>query len=294
MVTVRVPATSANLGSGYDTLGVALRAPTETVAVERAPETTVSVEGPFANQVPAEPGANAAGAVAEHLGVAAAIDLEKRIPVGAGLGSSGASAAGAAVGLNRLFDLGLDDGALVEAAAAGEAVASGAAHADNVAASVLGGLAVVASGGVHHLPASVPLVACVPDATVQTRVAREHVPAHISADDHVAALGNVATVVIGMARDDPVRVGRGLIESAMTAPRRALVPGHAAVDAAARDAGATGVAISGAGPSMLATCEADDRTAVAAAMVDAFVEAGVEAEAVETRVGDGARVADGP
>jgi homoserine kinase len=290
MVTVRAPATSANLGSGYDVYGVALDRPADVVRAERAPTTTLSVTGAGARYIPEDPAENAVGAVADALGVTAAIELDKGVRPSSGLGSSAASSAGAALALDALYDLGHDRRTLVEAAAAGEAVAAGDAHRDNVAPALLGGFTAVAGGDVHHVDANVPLVACLPDQVVSTRDARGVVPETASMADLVETVGNAATLFCGMTRDDPELVGRGMADPVVTPARSATIDGYDAAGEAARAAGATGVTVSGAGPGMLAACRADDRRAVAAAMVEAFHDAGVDATAYQTRVGDGAQV----
>lgn len=292
MVTVRSPASSANLGSGYDTLAIALERPADVVTAERTDTTSIEVEGPEAEGVPESVEANTAGAVARALDVEAAIRIHKGIPPGSGLGSSGASAAGAAVALDRLYDLGLTMDALVEVASQGEAVVAGSPHADNVAAAISGGFTVVTDAGITALPTAVPVVVCVPDLTVSTRRAREVVPGSIATEDHVDAIGRVGTVVIGMCRSDPAVVGRGLAESALTAQRKSLIPAYETVVEWSRRAGATGVAVSGAGPSILAVCEAGDRSDVGKAMVEGFATAEIEAVAIETAIGDGTTVLD--
>ncbi|MFB6140924.1 MAG: homoserine kinase, partial [Halosimplex sp.] len=132
MVTVRAPATSANLGSGFDVFGVALDRPADVVRVERASETTIDVTGAGSQFIPEDPEDNTVGAVAEALDAPAHIEIDKGVRPASGLGSSAASAAAAAVALNRLYDRGLTRKELVPIAAEGEAVVSGDAHDDNV------------------------------------------------------------------------------------------------------------------------------------------------------------------
>jgi homoserine kinase len=104
----------------------------------------------------------------------------------------------------------------------------------------------------------------------------------------VHTVGSAATLAVGMCRDDPTLVGAGMDERVVTPARAELVTGYDAVRDAALAAGATGVTVSGAGPAMLAPCPESDRRHVAAAMVDAFAEAGVESRAYQTRVSSGA------
>ncbi|WP_435346243.1 homoserine kinase [Haloarchaeobius sp. HRN-SO-5] len=291
MLTVRAPATSANLGSGFDVFGLALDAPADVVRVERAAETTIELTGAGSQYIPEDPAKNTAGVVAQELDAPARILIDKGVRPASGLGSSAASAAGAAVALNALYDRGLSDEELVRVAAEGEAVVSGAAHADNVAPAIFGGFTVARGDGVTHVDASLPLVVCLPDIVVSTRDARRVVPDSVAMDDVVETVGSAATLAIGMARDDPSLVGRGLHESVVTPRRAELVTGYDAARAAALDAGATGVTISGAGPGVLAVCRTHEgRRHVAGAMVEAFDAAGVDARAYQTAVGDGARL----
>jgi homoserine kinase len=290
MITVRAPATSANLGSGFDVFGVALDRPADVVRVERAERTTIEVTGVGAEYIPTDPDANTVGAVAEALDAPARICIDKGVRPSSGLGSSASSAAGAALALNELYDRGLSRRELVPVAGEGEAVVSGEAHVDNVAPALLGGFTIAADGDVTALDVDVPLVACLPEIAVSTRDARGVVPAEVPMDAMVETVGNAATLTAGMCRSDPELVGRGMDDPAVTPARADLITGYHDVRAAAFDAGATGVTVSGAGPTVLAACRRADRRDIASAMVEAFVEAGVDARAYQTRVGRGAEL----
>jgi homoserine kinase len=290
MVTVRAPATSANLGSGFDVFGVALDRPADVVTVEAADETTIEVTGIGSQYIPEDPERNTAGVVADALDAPAHIHIDKGVRPSSGLGSSASSAAGAAVALAELYDRPLTDEELVRVAAEGEAAVSGDAHADNVAPAILGGFTVVRDDGIEQIDASLSLVACLPDLVVSTRDARTVVPESASMDEIVDTVGSAATLTLGMVRNDPALVGRGLEENVVTPARAALVDGYDAACAAARDAGATGVTVSGAGPGVLAVCRQNDRRQVASALVEGFDGEDVDATAYRTNVGDGARV----
>ncbi|MCG1003849.1 MULTISPECIES: homoserine kinase [Halobacterium] len=290
MVTVRAPATSANLGSGFDVFGVALDRPADVVHVERAAETTIDVTGMGADFIPEEPADNTAGVVAEELGAPAHITIDKGVRPSSGLGSSAASAAGAAVALAALYDRDLSKRELVRVAAQGEAAVSGDAHADNVAPAILGGFTVVRDDGIERVAADLALVVCLPDIVVSTRDARGVVPETASIEDLVDTVGSAATLSIGMCRNDPERVGRGLEEHLVTPARADLIDGYHTACEAAREAGATGVTVSGAGPAVLAVCRDDDQRRVASALVGGFERDGVDATAYRSRVGDGATI----
>ncbi|MFC3958111.1 homoserine kinase [Halovivax cerinus] len=290
MVTVRAPATSANLGSGYDVFGLALGRPADVIHVEAADETTITVEGVGSEYVPEDPRDNTVGAVADALDAPASITIDKGVRPSSGLGSSAASAAGAAVALDTLYGLQTDPEELVRVAAEGEAVVSGDAHADNVAPAILGGFTIVTPDGITTLEASLSLVACLPEIVVSTRDARAVVPSTLSIDDLVDTVGSAATLTAGIARDDPELVGQGMADTVVTPTRSALIDGYDEVREAARLAGATGVTVSGAGPAVLAVCREGTRRAVASAMVDAFADRGIESRAYQTNVGRGAEV----
>lgn len=290
MVTVRAPATSANLGSGFDVFGAALSRPADVVTVERADRTTIEVTGVGAQYIPEDPEGNTVGAVVEALDAPAHIHIDKGVRPASGLGSSAASAAGAAVALNRLYDRGYSREELVPIAAEGEAVVSGVAHSDNVAPSLLGGFTITTTDGTHSVDARVPLVVCLPDVAVSTRDARRVVPETASMDDLVETVGNAATLAVGMCRSDPTLVGAGMSDPVVTPERARLITGYDAVHDAALAAGATGVTVSGAGPAVVAACRERDRQAIAAAMLDAFADADIDARAYQTRIGRGATV----
>lgn len=290
MLTVRAPATSANLGSGFDVFGVALERPADVVRVERADRTTIDVTGAGSQYIPEDPERNTVGAVASALDAPAHIRIDKGVRPASGLGSSAASAAGAAVALNELYGRGYSREDLVPVAAEGEAVVSGTAHADNVAPAILGGFTIARPSGVTRIDASIPLVACLPEIVVSTRDARDVLPDGATLEQLVATVGNAATLTTGMARDDPSLVGEGMADDVVTPARAELVEGYGDVCEAALSAGATGVTISGAGPAIVAACRRPVRGAVANAMVDGFEKRGVDARAYQTRVGGGATI----
>ncbi|MFB6201004.1 MAG: homoserine kinase [Halorhabdus sp.] len=289
MLTARAPATSANLGSGFDVFGVALERPADVVRVKRADRTTIEVTGAGSQYIPEDPEKNTVGAVVDALDAPAHIEIDKGIRPASGLGSSAASAAAAAVALNELYDRGKSRRELVPIAAEGEAVVSGDAHDDNVAPAILGGFTIATPDGVTQIDASISLVACLPETVVSTRDARRVVPTETSVEQLVETVGNAATLTSGMHRDDPDLVGRGMADSVVTPARAKLIDGYDEVREQALAAGATGVTISGAGPAVLAVCRASDQRAVASTMVDAFEEVGTDARTYQTEIGRGAQ-----
>ncbi len=290
MVTVRAPATSANLGSGFDVFGVALSRPADILRVEKASRTTLSVTGAGSQYIPEDPARNTVGAVVEALDAPAHIRIDKGVRPASGLGSSAASAAGAAVALNELYGRGYSREELVSIAAEGEATVSGDAHEDNVAPALLGGFTIATPEGVTQIDTSLSLVACLPETVVSTSDARDVLPDGAHLDQLVETVGSAATLTAGMARNDPELVGRGMEETVVTPGRAALIDGYQTVRSRAIDAGAAGVTVSGAGPAVLAVCCEGSQRRVAAEMVEAFGDCGVDARAYQSAVGSGTQL----
>ncbi len=290
MVEVRAPATSANLGSGFDVFGVALDKPADLVRVERAESTSIEVHGAGAQYIPEDPEKNTAGKVAEMLEAPAHIEIDKGVRPSSGLGSSAASAAGVAVALDELYNLGLSDQELVEAAAEGEKVVSGSAHQDNVAPCIMGGFTVSGDDGTLQYPADFHCVVALPDLIVSTSDGRDALPQHVSMEERSETVADASKVVAGVLEDDIDLLGRGMRDEVVEDARAPLIDGYSDAKEAALDAGAAGVTISGSGPSVLAVCEREKRPDVAEALVEGFWSADVEARAYQARVGDGAQV----
>lgn len=294
--TARAPASIGNVGVGYDVLGCAMAGIHDRVTVRRLETPTVRVEGIEAGGVegsdvpiPSDPAENTATAgllrmIDERgLGHGFAVTLEKGIPLAAGMGGSAASAVAGVVAANALLDAPLAREDLLRYALVGEAVASGAAHPDNVAPSLFGGLVLTREVDPPDV-ISVPVpdrIRCVlvhPDRTIATREARAKVPGEVPMADVVRQTAHLGAFVAGCYRDDLDLIARSLRDWLVEPHRSDLVPGFRDVQAAAREAGALGCSLSGAGPSLFAWCDADAAPAVRTAMIEAFEENGVEAE----------------
>jgi homoserine kinase len=230
------------------------------------------------------------------------VAIHKGIPIGSGLGSSAASAVASAAAASAVLDAPLSLGEQLHVALTGEAVASGAWHADNVAPMLYGGLVLtrafdpegVAPPDVVRIPVPTAL-RCVlvrPHQRLETRRARTVLPAHVPLADAVQQTANAAALVAGCYRHDLALVGRALRDVLVEPHRKALVPGFEAAQAAALDAGALGCSLSGAGPTTFAWCAGDEAAAVVRdAMTTAFAAAGYDADAWHGPVAaDGARV----
>lgn len=303
-VTVRAPSSTANLGPGFDVFGLATDAFHDTVTLRRTGRGITIVTG---DDVPLDPAGNTAGVVVGHMKgrfrTAGGIEIriKKGVPAGYGMGSSAASAAAAAVAFDRLFGLGLDGKALVECAGYGEAAAAGTIHHDNVAASVLGGFVIVRTGPLDVIrirpPAALRICAAVPEVRVpkkKTRASRRLVPKKVPLQDCVANISNAAAMVAGFARGDPAMIGAAARDAIAEPARRGMVPGFERVRSGALRAGAAGVAISGAGPSVVAfSGEGADLGRICSAMARGFASAGLRSRTLVCRPARGARVVRG-
>jgi homoserine kinase len=306
-ITVEAPASSANLGPGFDVFALALARPSDKVTLwsEKSRELSVGIRPVAGATIPVVAAKNSAGAVclaiAQDHGIEGRISVEisKGVPIGMGMGSSGASAAAAAVAMNDLFDLDMSNDDLIFFAGKGEEVASGTAHYDNVSASVLGGFVVVVGGrrpSAIRFDAPEKMSLCVVTPAVElperkTEYARSLVPKTVELKMMVSNVANASMIVAGFARGDTGLIGRGMNDRVVEEARKSMVPGYDAARKSATEAGAAGVCISGAGPSILAVVDRGKARpgAVLDAMVSSFERDGLKADGFVTRVGDGAR-----
>lgn len=312
-IRVEAPASSANLGPGFDVFALALESPRDSVRLRlgsgsaggRPSVKMVRVTGLKVPETEAENGACVVCLeMAKELRIRMEIfvELEKRVPIGLGMGSSGASAAAAAFAMNELFDLGLSSDELIFFAGKGEAATSGSPHYDNVTASILGGFVVV-RGGSDERPRAVRfdppagLAVCIATPMVslpgrKTEYARSLLPETVPLETLVSNVANASLMVSGFAKKDIKLIGKGMTDRAVEKARKVMIPGYDRVMSRAMDAGAAGVCISGAGPSMLAMVdkESTQPRKVLEAMVVAFEQEGVKSSGYVTRIGRGARV----
>ncbi|MEK7799429.1 MAG: homoserine kinase [Acidobacteriota bacterium] len=291
-VKVFAPASIANLGPGFDALGAALEGLGDVVQArrtERPGVALVEMTGEKEN-IPTDPAKNCAGRAAESVlkqlkGKAAKeagleMKLHKGLPQGSGLGSSAASAVGGAVAAHLLFGSALGSNTLLEAALEGEVLASGSRHADNLAASLLGGFTIVRSHAPLdvirlELPSAMRFVVVLPGMEIETRFARSVLPEMISLKDAKSNWANTAALVAAVAHGNLADFGRAVDDQVVEPVRSKLIPGFADVKRAALDAGAYGCSISGAGPALFAVANSDTAEKVALAMHAAFQRHGL-------------------
>jgi homoserine kinase len=301
-ITAYAPGSASNLGPGFDCLGVAFTGKGDRVTASRRGPAGVRVLAVSDPRVPTDSSRNtaaiAAAAVLRRAGSDAGLELtiEKGLPLAGGMGGSAASAVAGAVAANALLGFGLGTLDLLGAALEAEAVVAGR-HADNVAPSLLGGAVLVLGldpprlGPVRVHP-GLALVLVSPSYQVETAAARAVLPASISRADAVEQAANLAGLVLGLERGDADLI-RGSMADRIAEPfRAALYPGYPQARAAAFEAGALGVAVSGAGPTILAIAPEQAAAAVATAFEAAYRRLGIEAHAHAARVDhEGARIA---
>ncbi len=290
-IKVKVPATSANLGAGFDVFGIALDMPFDIIDVERSDRIEIIIKGRDSKYVPLLPQKNTAGIVASLLGKNVKITIHRGIPLSSGLGSSAAPAAGVAFAINEMYALGLSREELVNIAAQGERVASGAAHADNVAPAIYGGFVIVHKDKIISLnPSNIGIVAVHPEIIVSTRTARAILPKKLTLSDISFNTANAASMVVGMMNSDIKLIGESMENRVIENVRSTLIKGYAQVKKSALDAGAAGVTISGSGPTMIAVCRMDEREKIAKAMTESFSNSNIRSEAFITTIGKGAGI----
>jgi homoserine kinase len=283
-VHVRVPATSANLGPGFDALGLALALYNEVTASE-SDRVRVTIEGEGAGRLSAGAENVVARGVRQAYEAAGrpfkgvALACVNRVPTARGLGSSAAAWVGGLVAGNALLGGPLPRDALLALAARSEG------HPDNVTAALMGGLTVSCAIGEGRItaislpvPAAVRWVVLVPDVTSATAEARAVLPLTFSRADAVFNVQRVALLLAALQSGRLDCLGDALDDRLHQPYRRRLFPWMPAVVEAARAAGALGCVLSGAGPSLLAAVR-DGTDVVARSMEGALVAAGVRGRA---------------
>lgn len=296
-VRVFAPASVGNLACGFDVLGLALERLGDRVVARLRAEPGVEITAITGDggRLPRDARRNAAGVAAAAVlraaqaerEVGVALELHKGLPLSSGLGGSAASAVAGAVATDALLQARLPRELLLACAGAGEAGGAAAAHFDNAAPCLFGGICLVLPPWgalpprVVELPVPPGLALAVvhPRVEIRTSEARRMLGETVPLRDAVIQWGNTAGVVAALHRGDLDLLSRAMVDVVAEPVRASLVPGFHAVREAALEAGALASSLSGSGPSVFALC-GDDATArrAGSAMREAFGRAGVEAE----------------
>jgi len=298
-VTVKAPSSTANLGPGFDVFGLAIDAFYDTVTLTKTKKGITIITD---DEIPTNPENNTAGLVVKNMkkkfkikeGIE--IKIEKGVPAGFGMGSSAASAAATAVAFDKLFGLRLDGNTLVEFAGSGEKASAGTIHYDNVAASVLGGFVIVKTNPLNVIriepPTNLRMCIAVPKIDVpkkKTKVSRGVIPKKIKLTDSILNLSNAAVIVAGFMKKDPELIGNSIKDVIVEPARQHMIPGFVKVKENAIKAGAFGVTISGAGPSVIAFSKSSaDLKKISLAMSKGFADANTECQTIICKPSKGA------
>ena len=282
-ISVTAPATSANLGPGFDVLALALDL-TNVVTVERRPgPLSVAVEGEGAGELPEDAGNLVCRGLAEGLGELDGLGVRcrNRIPLGRGLGSSAAAVCAGLVAANALGGLRWSPDEMLARAAALEG------HADNAAACIHGGVVAVAPGPrctAVGAPDDLALVTVIPAARVATNQARGALPSEVPLADAAESIGRSVVLALAL-RDGDLDVLPELLSDRLHEPVRAAgVPGIEALRSLVGEGGCLGASISGSGPTTLLWARAGAAEEVAGAARAAMAALGHRAEVTPRQI----------
>ena len=264
-VKIKSPATIANIVCGFDVLGMALNDPQDVMQITISENPGIRIQHNDIFNLPVVTEQNVAGvallALMQELPkpMGFEIIIEKHIKPGSGLGSSAASAAGVVAAANLLLDNKFSKQDLVRFAMAGEKLASGVKHADNISPCIYGGVTLIRSIfplDIIPLPAPPMYVAVVhPQIEVKTSDAREILRKEVLLKDAIKQWGNIAGLVAGFMQSDYELIKRSLEDVIIEPVRSILIPGFDQVKTNSLEAGALGGGIAGSGPSIFMLCK---------------------------------------
>ena len=267
-IKILAPATIANMVCGFDVLGMAVAAPQDEMYMELNHTGTITINHIDEFNLSTQPQQNVAGVALEALlaqlnqpNIGFAITINKQIKPGSGLGSSAASAAGAVVGANYLLGQPFTNIQLVAFAMAGEAFASGAAHPDNVAPCIYGGITLVRSASpldiisLQYPPLYVAIAH--PQIEIKTADARKILKTEIALKTATQQWANVGALVAGLLQSNYSLIGRALHDVVAEPLRSKLIPSFDIIKQQCLSLGAIGGGISGSGPSIFMLCDTE-------------------------------------
>lgn len=287
-IRIFTPATIANVSCGFDVLGLALDTVGDEMTIKKVTQKGVKITKIIGQDLPLETHKNVAGVAASALlaeietEFGFEIEIDKRIKPGSGIGSSAASAAGTVWAINELLGRPFKKIDLVRFAMEGERLATGVAHADNVAPALFGGFTLVRSyEPLDIIPINTPseLYATVihPQIEVKTSDAREILKTTVTLKNAIKQWGNVGGLVSGLYTDDYELIGRSLEDFIIEPIRSILIPAFEDVKQESLNAGALGCGISGSGPSIFTLSKGEEiATKVAKAMKLVYNKVGIE------------------
>lgn len=269
--TIRVfaPASIANMGCGFDVMGMALDEVGDILEISASDGDGLTITNCTDVPLPEDIEQNVITPVVrkflEMTGNKAQIDVKicKKIYPGSGIGSSAASSAAAAYGMNELFGCPLGEDEIVLCAMEGENLASGGYHADNAAPAVMGGIILVRGYDpldVVKLPVPGNFYCAMvhPEIVVSTKQARSILPKEVPMHNAISQWGNVGGLVAGLYSGNIALIGRSMKDEVAEPYRKAFIPGFDELRAKLIEAGALAMNIAGSGPSVFALAERFD------------------------------------
>jgi len=305
-VRVFAPASVANLAVGYDCLGLCLDGPGDEVIAERSdsPGVRIKAINGAGGKLPLIAEKNTAGRAAQSLlerlgdpSVGVELTINKLMPFGSGMGSSSASAVGGAMAVNELLDRPFSKEELLPFTAAGEQVADGAWHLDNVAPSLLGGIVLIRdneSCDVQRLAVPRGLHICVvhPNIQILTKDSRAVLSPHVPLEVVIKQQSNLAGLVVGLFQNDLELIRRSFTDHMIEPQRAKLIPHFYELQSSAFKLGALGCSVSGAGPSIFALCASESIALKCGCSIQAiWAKHGIESEVYQSGINmDGAIV----
>lgn len=268
-IKIFCPATIANLSCGFDVLGLCLATAGDEMIIRKSDIKGVRITKIVGADLPLETENNVAGVAAlamlEEVETDFGFEIEiyKNIKAGSGIGSSAASSAGAVFGINELLGQPFTRKELVKFAMQGEKLASGNAHADNVAPCLLGGFTLVRSSNPLDIikidsPSELYATVVHPQIELKTSDARSVLKQTVSLKSAITQWGNVGGLVAGLYTNDYELIGRSLHDEIIEPIRSMLIPGFDLIKKTAYENGALGSGISGSGPSIFALSKGKD------------------------------------
>ena len=295
-IKIFAPATVANVSCGFDSLGFAVDAIGDEMTFTKTAEKGVQITNITGADLTYNVDENAASAVVKKMLHTAnadfgiALTIHKGFSPGSGLGSSAASAAGAAFGTNQLLGDMYSNLELTKFAMFGEKVACGSAIADNVAAAIFGGFILVRSYEPLEIiklpvPNELRVVAIHPQITIKTKDARDVLPTKIPLKDAVTQWANVGGLISGLYTDNYNLISNSLVDIVAEPARKSLIPFFDNIKNSAIKAGALGAGISGSGPTVFALCKGDTvAKAVYKSIEESYKNTGIDFEMFVSKV----------
>jgi homoserine kinase len=297
-IKIFCPATIANLSCGFDVLGLCLATAGDEMIVRKSEIKGVRITKIVGADLPLETENNVAGVAAlamlEEVETEFGFEIEiyKHIKAGSGIGSSAASSAGAVFGINELLGRPCTRKELVKFAMQGEKLASGNAHADNVAPALLGGFTLVRCSNPLDIikiesPSELYATVVHPQIELKTSDARSVLKQNVSLKSAITQWGNVGGLVAGLYTQDYELIGRSLHDEIIEPIRSMLIPGFDLIKQTAYENGALGSGISGSGPSIFALSKGKENAdKIAKAMSAVYEEMNLPYEIHVSKVND--------